>query len=268
MRGFGKDIIFAEIGLIAAVLCGCLYMLAADAPAHYPLVNGAALVVALLLARFCPAPKREPVIIGLLLAILLLLFAPIILGPDLGGVSRWINLGPLSLHAGMLALPAFAVLLSHVQAGMRFVYFAAACLLVALQPDRGSAIALLGCAGIFAVLARGVTSIAMLLGAAACLVATIWLPDPLSGVPFVENIFGDSFHFHPAMGLLLLSGLAAALLLPLASASHSLPRIAMLGVMAGYAFAAMIGHYPYPLIGYGASPIIGFGLALAFLPKN
>ena len=43
-------------------------------------------------------------------ALLALLFVPLLTGPSLSGVARWLPLGPLIVHSGMFAVPALAVL--------------------------------------------------------------------------------------------------------------------------------------------------------------
>ena len=43
-------------------------------------------------------------------ALIAALILPLAIGPEVSGVSRWISLGPVSLHTGSIVIPALAIL--------------------------------------------------------------------------------------------------------------------------------------------------------------
>ncbi|BBC72524.1 conserved hypothetical protein [Altererythrobacter sp. B11] len=244
---------------------GIAFMAMGGAPGSYLLVNGGALLLA---AVFAAVRLRRAVPGGWPMAILLFaaLFAlPLLMEPATEPVRRWIALGPVTLHAGMLALPA---LLAAAQRQSGFAWPAAtafAALVALLQPDLASALALFGAAA--AVLLRDRKPPAIIAGlvAAAGLAATWQQAGWLAPVRFVEQVLGDAWRREPAMAALLGAALLAAILQPLASFRQSGPALAFSGCVAGFALASLIGPYPAPLIGYGASAILGYGLAIRIL---
>ena len=98
------------IALGIPVLAGLAYLGLSGAPFVYIASNGLALVVALAATAFLRVrlSDRQCRILSVLL--LLLLYVPLLTGPHLNGIARWLPLGPVALHAGALALPALVVL--------------------------------------------------------------------------------------------------------------------------------------------------------------
>jgi hypothetical protein len=134
----------ALAAVAAAIGAGMAGFALGGAPSNYLAINGGALglLVALLLA---PGQARSAALIpAVTFAAIALLFAALVLGPDLQGVRRWIMLGPVRLHAGMLAIPALVAVLPRQREGLAACAAALCMLAIWAQPDFASALALFG----------------------------------------------------------------------------------------------------------------------------
>jgi len=256
----------ALVALALPVLAGLAYMAAFGAPRSYLAVNALALVAGgawILFARIPAAATPRRVAALVLLALLAL---PLLTGPELDGVARWIPLGPVTFHAGMLALPPLAVLAAGDRAQGPPLLLAAV-LASLLQPDSATALAL-ACAATGIALAGRARPFGLI--AVAALVAALAAAQrgDLPPQPFVEHVIGDAARQSLAFSAGLLATLAAAFALVVWS---GLPgraeRFALAGTLLGFAVAAMIASYPTPLIGYGASAIVGLAIALGLRSK-
>ncbi|WP_026092219.1 hypothetical protein [Porphyrobacter sp. AAP82] len=128
---------------------GLWYLWSFGAPAGLIAVNAGALAAALGWIMLGRLPKARRVRIGIALALALALFGPLLTGPDLDGVRRWIAIGPVSLNAGMLLLPLLTMLAAReTRAGPAILGLAAAAL--ALQPDAAALAALALAAAVLA----------------------------------------------------------------------------------------------------------------------
>ncbi|MEH6724112.1 MAG: hypothetical protein V7686_11380, partial [Qipengyuania sp.] len=104
----GRAAIVLALG--TPVLAGLIFLALGRAPLAYPVGNALALLLALpvaALVRIRLTGSRQRVLAVLLLA---LLFIPLLSGPHLNGIARWLPLGPVTLHAGALVVPALVVL--------------------------------------------------------------------------------------------------------------------------------------------------------------
>ncbi len=252
----------ALLAIALPVLAGLAYMATGGAPHAYLIVNGGALALAAtILLIGVPGPGgRGRMIAG---AVLLALFAlPLVTGPSMNGIARWLPLGSFILHAGMLTIPSLAVLAARDERLGPPALFAG--LLIALaQPDFASAFALTGGAiGIYQVRSDWRVGLVIIAGFLIAIAAA--LQGELPAVPFVERIVIDALRSAPAMAATLALSLIGSTLLMLFGTG--LPRIARypLGMaMFGFLLASLISNYPTPLAGYGAAAIIGFALAHA-----
>lgn len=253
----------ALLALAVPVLAGAAWMASAGAPAHYALANLAALAVALLWILFGRGPHTAASRHLLAVILIVLMLAPVLLGPELPsvtqhGVRRWLPLGPLAVHSGMLAAPALTILAARNRT------FAAPLLLAGigaalLQPDAGTGFALTFAAvGLHHVTKDwqvGCTAIAGFFASIA-----MSLRGELPAQDFVERVIVDA---GPAWGALLAASLAAGFaLIVLAIPFDRAKRFALGGLLFGFAVIALMAPYPSPLIGYGVAPILGFGVAL------
>ena len=253
--------------LAVTALAGVAYLAAAGAPAHYLAVNSGALLLALGWIAIGRLPDSE-VAKRALPAVLFALFAlPLLAGPDIGGVRRWLPLGPVSLHAGMLLIPLLGCLCARDPRYGRWV-LGAAMSAALLQPDAASAAALTLVVAALAWMHRTPFFAAITaLGLAACVIA--FGVGNLPPQPFVEHVFADAWAVQPLIALSLVAAVATGLVLLLTS--RTMPReerFVLAAAMTGFTAMSLIGNYPTPLLGYGAAPILGFGLALGAVPRN
>jgi len=247
-------------------LGGAIFLILADAPLTLAATNLAALALALgaILTggSWCGPTARR--VVGVVLVALLAL--PIVTGPEVDGVARWLPLGTMALHSGMVAVPLLAV----CAAGDKrwgAVMLSAAMICAAIQPDAASALALALTAATLALVSRRRTmTLAAWLGAIAVVVALRSAGPPAH--PFVEGVFDQIWAIEPIAALLLGATLAwsAFVLLTLGARSRP-PALASAAALVGFIAMAFFGPYPTPLIGYGAAPFIGFGLAFASLTR-
>ena len=195
--------------------------------------------------------------------VLLALFAlPLLTGPSMNGIARWLPIGPFILHAGMLTIPTLAVL-SAREERLGPPALAVALLIALAQPDFASAFALIGGAiGAYQVRSDWRFGLVVIGGFIIAIAAA--LHGELPAVPFVERIIIDALPTAPLMAALITLSIAGAVLIMLFGTG--LPRIARYPTgmsLFGFWLAALISNYPTPLAGYGAAAIIGFALAHA-----
>lgn len=235
----------ALLALALPVLAGIACMAAFGAPSHYLLTNGGGLLAGMALAAGLRAPPDARTNRILAMSLIALLFVPLATGPEQNGIARWLPLGPVTLHAGMLAIPPLAVLAA------RDADYAPPMLLLALlacllQPDAAGTFALtIAAVGLHHAKQDWKLGAVAIVGFLATLLAA--LHGELPAVPFVERVLVDYAHRSVPAAL----GLFAALVV-------------------SFALVALMSNYPSALIAFGAAPIIGFGLALGLvnLPKR
>lgn len=259
-----RDRVIAVLALAIPVLAGLGYLFAFDAPRGFLLVNAGALAIGAAWIFMAPAvgsPAIRRAVIG---ACLVLLFLPLLTGPSLNGIARWLPLGPITLHAGMLVLPMLVVLTGE-EPDYAPGILSVAVLAALLQPDMATGAALTLAAfglydatkdwrwGLFAAVTFTVSLVAAIHG-------------ELPAQPYVERVMFLLARTDPlaAFGLAL-SLLASFLLIAGAFPGREASRKALAGALFGFSFAGHVSNYPSALIGYGAAPILGFGLALGLL---
>ncbi|RZJ94359.1 MAG: FtsW/RodA/SpoVE family cell cycle protein [Brevundimonas sp.] len=261
-EGLAWLVIVAGVGLFAQMVAG--------APKPVLIVQALATVVAaLVLVGAARAPSMRS---GLVLAGLVscgLALAVLTVGPDMEGVRRWLRLGPVLVQPAALVLPAVA----WAWASERATLIGAApvagfAILLAFQPDAGSATGLLSALVAVAVVRRGGSRIEMA-ALAVCLAATAvaWIrPDPLPAVDYVERVVVVALAALPVAGVLAALGLAAVVapfIRRLWSGVHGRAgQMALAGLFGGLVLAGVLGNFPAPAVGSGASLLIGWGLAL------
>jgi cell division protein FtsW (lipid II flippase) len=249
------------LALAVPTLAGLAYLIAFGAPAIFILTNAAALCIGLIwivLGRL-PAGVRGQRCLAI--ALLVFMALPLIIGPEISGVSRWIPLGGFALHTGAIAIPLLTCLAA-ADREYAMPILLSALFLALVQPDAAIAFAVMGASigiyftwqdwkpGLAAILAFGVGVIATLRG-------------ELPAQPFVERILVELAQIAPLAALALALSLLASFVLMLRAPPANQPaHYAMAGTLGGFTLAALLSNYPNVLIGYGASPIIGYALAL------
>jgi hypothetical protein len=249
--------------LAVPALGGLAYLAAFGAPLRLIAINAGALVVGALWAAFGRLPSGPAARLGFAALGAALLFLPVLIGPEVGGVTRWLRAGPVLLHSGALLLPLVVVLAAeNPRAGP--LLLAAATVALAMQPDAAMLAGLAAASAVLAVLHRSV-SFTMTALVSAGLAALTFGRGTLEPQLFTEGVLAQVWHAVPlsalALGALLFLAAPALLLraaaIPCAEATALAALLVTLGVMACRA------PFPFPLIGYGASPILGFALALS-----
>lgn len=249
--------------LAVPALGGLAYLAAFGAPLRLIAVNAGALVLALAWILRGRQPSEPKARLGLAVLGAVLLFLPVLIGPEVGGVSRWLRAGPVLLHSGALLLPLVVVLAAQAdRAGGALL--AVATVALAMQPDAAMLAALAAAGAVLASAHRSV-GFALVAALAAALAALTFGRGTLEPQVFTEAVLAQVWLSAPlaalALGALLFLAAPALLLraaqIPRAEALALAVLLVTLGAM------ACLAHFPFPLIGYGASPILGFGLALS-----
>ena len=247
--------------LAMPVLAGIAYLGLMGAPASYAILNAAALGIAALLVLLVPSLPEIRARRVISVALIALLFVPLLTGPYINGIARWLPFGPFTLHAGALVLPSLVVLAARDEDFAPPILLAAL-LAASLQPDAATGLAvMLAAVGLYN--ATKDWRLVPVAGIALLASMVAGLRGELPAQPFVERIL-----IHLAIDTPLAAfGLAIALLVGFFLLAHAIPapkpvRHALAGGLFGFSLAALVSNYPTILVGYGAAPILGFGLAI------
>ena len=251
-----------------AVAAGLVFMTMGGAPIHFILVNAATLLLVAVLIWIVPSIPTGNVRPILTLIIAGLIAATLVSGIAIDDVRRWLPLGPLRLHAGMLLLPAFMVVIQRIDQRFAFAATVAVALTISVQPDLASALALSLSAVIVALSHRSNWSFAAAVISIAVLLVSIFNMVQLPPVAFVEMVIPSASSIHPVLAIALIVSLFSAIIWPIrllqiSDQTRRTERLAFVASIAGFAIASLTGSYPVPFLGYGASPIIGYGLGVA-----
>lgn len=278
--------------LLLPVMVGAGVMFGAGASSSRYLVQvvvgAVGALLSLAIARSPKLPARAG--LGLAAVAVLALAAPLVVGADIDGVRRWVELGAYRVHPSMLVCPL--ILVFSAGALDRHPWWGHASLVTAqvvhaLGPDRGQATAL-GLAAIALTLVgdrgrRRALVPLYLVPLYAASIAVAWLrADPLGPAPFVEDIVARAFALSPIVGSTAVLACAASVCAPIVGsgahtvgdphgASGSGERAAALALVAYFAaglLVPLVGQFPVPLLGFGASPALGAFLGLAVLDRR
>lgn len=258
MRGRGISV----LSLALPVFAGIAYLALAGAPSPYWVTNGLALLLSAALVLFLPGIEGTKARRTASVALIALLFVPLLTGPAINGITRWLPLGGFVLHSGALALPALAVFAARDEDYAPPILLAAL-LAASLQPDAALGLGvMMTTVGLYN--ATRDWRLVPVAGIAFFASMVAGLRGELPAQPYVERVLVQLAMTAPLAAF----GLALALLAGFLLMAHALPapkptRHALAGSLFGFALAALVSNYPSVLIGYGAAPILGYGLALA-----
>lgn len=212
---------------------------------------------------------------GLFTAASAVLVLVLLSGIEMDGVARWLPLGPLTVQPALILSPLILAIAASREGRHWRVAILVPILLVALQPDAATMLALVAGTAAMVAFAAGRARIgwsARRIGIAAgaigiallgLLVAGIQTPPP---VAFVEGTVGiASLSGPPAM---LLHFAAIALMIAALLSQGGQAGFALAAYFATAAIMAMFFAFPMPLAGAGPSHAIGFGVAIGWLATN
>tara|TARA_A100001391_G_scaffold182830_1_gene149647 strand:+ start:2942 stop:3766 length:825 start_codon:yes stop_codon:yes gene_type:complete len=258
------------IGLTALtvpVLSGIIYLRFHGAPSAYVVINSVAFGLAAIAVLGLPVIEQSRARRIFTVTLVALLFLPLLTGPHINGIARWLPLGPFTLHSGALILPALVVLAARDEDFAPPILLAAL-LAASLQPDAATGLAvMLAAVGLYN--ATGDWRLVPVAGIALFASMVAGLRGELPAQPFVERILIHLAMDAPLAALALAISLVASFLL----LAHAIPaakpvRHALAGGLFGFSLAALVSNYPAILIGYGAAPILGFGFAIGLAITN
>lgn len=234
---------------------------------RYLVINAAALGLVLPWGALGRMPEGVTARRLLIAGLLALLFLPLLTGPHLNGIARWLPLGPFMLHAGALAFPALAVLAAREKDYAAPVLLAAL-LAASFQPDAALGFAVVGVAvGLHDAMRDWQVGGVVIVGFLASIMAA--LKGELPAQPFVERVLVDAAMIQPLLGLVLFAALAGGFMLMLKRVPLGRDaRSALAGSLFGFSLMAILSNYPSVLIGYGAAPILGYGFALGLIERT
>lgn len=263
------------LGTAAVALGGTFLWLVGSLPGMVSR-NVAAYLVGLLLGwlshKIAHLRHGAEVLFGLGCIVLALVFVS---GIEVDGVRRWLPLGPFEIQPALILCPLLLAIVGSKEGRHWRIAILLPVLLVALQPDAATLLAL--AAGVAALMAgasdrsrRGwskrriaVAGGAVTLAVLGVLLTGIQTPPP---VAFVEG----------TVQIAIISG-ASAILLHLAAVGFAVAALSSRGgpvdlSLAAYftvaAIAAVFWAFPMPIAGAGASHLVGFGLAIGWLAEG
>lgn len=209
---------------------------------------------------------------GLANAVLLYL---LVAGIEVDGVRRWLALGPLTLQPGLFLAPLLLAIVASREGRHWRVAILLPLLLVALQPDTATMIALAGGTAALMAAASGRSSrgwtarrIATALGAACVALvglvfAGVQTPPPVAFVEGTVEIAAVSGGLAVLLHAAALMFAVGALLAAGGPAGASLAAYFALA-----ALAATFWAFPMPVAGAGPSHLLGYGLAIGWLSER
>ena len=263
------------LGTLAAA-AGAAFLWDVGALAGMATRNLAAYAIGLLLGwsthRLAERGHGAAILFALATAILA---AVLVVGIELDGVTRWLALGPLTIQPALILAPLLLALAASREGRHWRVAILGPILLVALQPDAATLLALV--AGTAAMTAHaaaqarrgwsarriGIAAGAVVLAVLGLLVAGIQTPPP---VAFVEGTVGIAGLSGPTAMLLHFVAIALMIAALLSPGGHGGPALA--AYFATAAIAAIFWAFPMPVVGAGPSHAIGFGCAIGWLAST
>jgi cell division protein FtsW (lipid II flippase) len=268
--------------LALPVAIGSAVMFAASAPGGLWAMHAATGLLAVAMYVLASGgPRLSERAIAMQVALAVGVLSLTLFTPGIQGVHRWLSLGSLRVHPSALLSPALLVLGAvYVESRTRVVAACAAAVqgVHLLQPDAGQAtawaaagIALFGWGKLERQRSEGVVIVT-----SGALLA--WLrPDPLAGVPFVEDTVRRAFGVATWLGGLAVVSLVGAVFAPRAmptKAGANVDEMAVrraevaLGVyLAAACVVTAFGEFPVPLLGFGMSATVGPFLGLSVLRR-
>ncbi len=196
----------------------------------------------------------------------------LVVGIEMDGVRRWLALGPVVVQPALILSPLLLAIVASREGRHWRIAILLPVLLLALQPDAASMMAL--AAGVAALMAGasglsprgwtgrrfGITAGALGVAVLGLLFSGIQTPPP---VAFVEGTVGLAALSGPIAALL---HFAAIALMIAALLSRTDPTgLALAAYFTVATLAAVFWAFPMPVAGAGPSHLVGFGIAAGWL---
>ena len=272
MRQAGSVLALGTLALAA----GMAFLWIAGALPGMATRNAAAYAIGLLLGwgahRIAYLGHGAAILFALASAIL---GAVLIAGIELDGVKRWLALGPLTLQPALILAPLLVALAASREGRHWRVAILAPILLVALQPDAATLLALVAGTAAMVTFAAGrarsgwsarrigIAAGAICIAVLGLLAAGIQTPPP---VAFVEGTVGIASLSGPTAMLLHFAAIALMIAALLSQSGQA--GFALAAYFATAAIMAIFWAFPMPVAGAGPSHAIGFGIAIGWLAAN
>lgn len=264
---------FGILCAIGSALLGLVYMALAGAPTRYLGINIGALAVGLtilgMLVQVATADRSWAD--GAIVTMAGALLSTALLGAEVDGAARWVNLVGMAIQPSLILLPVMLVAFARTRSARATTGIVIAAAAMALQPDRAMAGMLALCVTVLAVLRRDRHTVIAFAAGVAGFAATLMRADRLPAAPYVDQILYSSFGVHAGAGLAVWGGAALMLVPAIAGFSRDPDNRRVYAAFGTAWFAAIVaaalGNYPTPVVGYGGSAIIGYVVSLFALPK-
>ena len=191
------------------------------------------------------------------------LLATTLFGSSIDGITRWVNVGGLSVQPSLIIAPAMLVSFAGSRGWLSTLGVVFAALALGSQPDRAVAGAMVAGLGVMCLLQRDRFVWIALASAVVAFAITLVRADNLSAMPFVEQVYLQAFKSGLLAGIAVVLGAALLLAPAVAGWRTDPPTYLVFGTLwLALIVAAVLGNYPTPIVGYGSSSIVGYVLSL------
>lgn len=261
-----KFTISAFISGVAACLTGLAYLAVSGAPGSMLIVNGTALVLGMLIAIAIMVSVQNTKGFVTIAAVTgsVILLGTATFGHAVEDARRWVSIGPFFIQTSLIFLPLIALCFARIQNIWTTLAVVTAGFAIAIQPDRAMAAMLFAAVAVICWLRPGQWTFSAAICCAIGLLATLFQPDRIPAVPFVDHILWTAFDLSIMAGLALWIG-CLILVSPIffvqrneRSAIHFTFTACWVTLIA----VAAMGAYPTPVVGYGASAVMGYFVSL------
>lgn len=213
---------------------------------------------------------------GVFIFITIMVFFASYFDEGIGGVHRWVSIGPVRLYISSILLPILIIQLWKLISSKKEIPAIAIAIIVSvllfLQPDASQLTAFV-ISMVIIILSKYNSSILKYIVTIILITLVIlsWIfLDKLPAVSYVEDIV----LLVSDMGLLwYILGIASLVILPLPFILLTIDEYRLLSRCVGIYFIIVListwfGNFPVPLMGYGVSPVIGYYASITWLIKQ
>ena len=262
-----------------AIIIGALAMYLNNVPALIWSQNLLCLCIAGLISFFVLSREHQNKTrnsLGLTIPTTIILILLTFIDSGLGGVHRWVSIGPVRLYIASIVLPVLFIELWRILQTKNWWIPTAITLgvsvMLAIQPDASQITAFI--IPMFIMLLWKTKNNIFRYGALALLPLLIIISwvflDSLPPVAYVEKIV----NMVAGMGVFwLVLGIVSLIILPLPFILSPPRNFRLLSICLGLYFAivtvsTLFGNFPVPLMGYGISPITGYFIAITWFVRS